>query len=99
MPSLQLYVSALCPFSQRVRLALAEKAVAAEEIEIDLRDKPAGFLKLSPHGKVPLLVHDGRAGSESAVINDTSRKSFPVSRSCPRPCAQSAGAGLGRFRR
>src|SRR6266545_2052148 len=54
MSRLQLYSFQLCPFAHRVRLTLAEKRLAAELIEIDLKNKPAGFSKLSPYGKVPL---------------------------------------------
>ena len=53
----QLYTFKLCPFAHRVRLALAEKSVPAELIEIDLKNKPASFAQISPYGKVPLLLH------------------------------------------
>ena len=58
-PMLQLYTFQLCPFAHRVRLALAEKGVAAEPIEIDLKNKPASFARTSPNGRVPLLLHGG----------------------------------------
>ena len=45
----------LCPYVQRVAIALAEKAVLFERAYIDLADKPAWFTNLSPLGKVPLL--------------------------------------------
>jgi glutathione S-transferase len=54
---LQLYTFQLCPFAHRVRLALAEKGVVAEPIEIDLKNKPANFARISPYGRVPLLLH------------------------------------------
>ena len=47
-PKLQLYTFQLCPFAHRVRLALAEKGVAAEAIEIDLKSKPASFARTAP---------------------------------------------------
>ena len=56
-PMLQLYSFQLCPFAHRVRLALAEKGVSAEPIEIDLKNKPASFARISPYGRVPLLLH------------------------------------------
>jgi glutathione S-transferase len=78
MPDIQLYTSALCPFAHRVRLALAEKALQAEEIEIDLRNKPVGFLDVSPQGKVPVLLHNGRRLWESSAINEYLEEAFPV---------------------
>jgi glutathione S-transferase len=74
---LQLYTFQLCPFAHRVRLALAEKGVAAEQIEIDLKNKPAGFARISPHGKVPLLLHGAVKLWESAVINEYLDEVFP----------------------
>jgi glutathione S-transferase len=69
MSRLQLYNFQLCPFAHRVRLTLAEKRLAAELIEIDLKNKPAGFSKMSPYGKVPLLLHGDVKIWESAIIN------------------------------
>ena len=63
----------LCPYVQRAAIVLAEKDVPFERIDIDLAAKPDWFLKLSPLGKVPVLVvseADGREEVlfESAVI-------------------------------
>src|SRR5437868_10691235 len=46
----------LCPYVQRAAIVLAEKSVPFERIDIDLANKPDWFLKLSPLGKVPVLV-------------------------------------------
>ncbi|CAN7284846.1 glutathione S-transferase family protein [Bradyrhizobium sp. LjRoot220] len=46
----------LCPYVQRAVIALNEKGVPFERIDIDLANKPDWFLKLSPLGKVPVLV-------------------------------------------
>jgi glutathione S-transferase len=46
----------LCPYVQRSVIALNEKGVAFERIDIDLANKPDWFLKISPLGKVPVLV-------------------------------------------
>src|SRR5689334_8465166 len=70
MSRLQLYTFQLCPFAHRVRLTLAEKSLAAELIEIDLKNKPAGFSKISPYGKVPLLQHGDVKIWESTIINE-----------------------------
>lgn len=58
----------LCPYVQRAAIALAEKGMAFERIDIDLADKPAWFLQVSPLGKTPVLLVDGQPVFESAVI-------------------------------
>src|SRR5689334_15423696 len=62
----------LCPYVQRAAIALAEKAVPFERVNVDLADKPAWFRAISPLGKVPLLrVRHGHSEEvifESAVI-------------------------------
>lgn len=65
---LQLVSHALCPYVQRAVIALREKGVAFERTDVDLANKPAWFLALSPLGKTPVLVVDGEAIFESAVI-------------------------------
>lgn len=54
--SLKLISHKLCPYVQRAVIALKEKGVPFEQIDIDLADKPDWFLELSPLGKVPVLV-------------------------------------------
>jgi glutathione S-transferase len=58
----------LCPYVQRAAISLAEKAVPFERVYVDLADKPAWFLDLSPLGKTPVLKVDDRAVFESAMI-------------------------------
>jgi glutathione S-transferase len=63
MPSFKLISFPLCPYVQRAAIALAEKGVPFERVDIDLANKPDWFLTLSPLGKVPVLVvtlDDGR---------------------------------------
>lgn len=59
---------ALCPYVQRAAIVLAEKGVPFERRDIDLANKPAWFLAVSPLGKTPVLLVDGAAIFESAVI-------------------------------
>jgi glutathione S-transferase len=59
---------ALCPYVQRVAIVLAEKGLAFERREVDLGRKPDWFKRLSPLGKTPVLMVDGEAIFESAVI-------------------------------
>jgi glutathione S-transferase len=62
----------LCPYVQRAVIALTEKGVPFERIDIDLANKPDWFLKISPLGKVPVLVVETANGEvalfESNVI-------------------------------
>ena len=70
--TLKLISHKLCPYVQRAVIALEEKGVPFERIDIDLANKPDWFLKISPLGKVPVLSVgvDGRevALFESNVI-------------------------------
>ena len=54
--ALKLISHKLCPYVQRAVIALTEKGVPFERIDIDLGNKPDWFLKISPLGKVPVLV-------------------------------------------
>jgi len=71
-PVLKLISHKLCPYVQRAVIALTEKGVAFERIDIDLANKPDWFLKISPLGKVPVLVVPSAQGEvalfESNVI-------------------------------
>lgn len=58
----------LCPYVQRAVIALKEKRVPYERIDIDLSAKPDWFLAVSPLGKTPVLLADGQPIFESAVI-------------------------------
>jgi glutathione S-transferase len=53
---LRLISHKLCPYVQRAVIALKEKGVVFERVDIDLDNKPDWFLKLSPLGKVPVLT-------------------------------------------
>jgi glutathione S-transferase len=57
-----------CPYCARVRLALAEKELDYETVEVDLADRPQWLLELNPpSGRVPVL-DDGFTLPESEVI-------------------------------
>ena len=73
----------LCPYVERSRIVLFEKAVAHELEFIDLRNKPAWFLALSPMGKVPVLIVDGKPIFESMVINELLEELYPAPRLLP----------------
>jgi glutathione S-transferase len=65
---LKLISHKLCPYVQRAVIALEEKGVPFERIDIDLDNKPDWFLKVSPLGKTPVLLVGDKAIFESAVI-------------------------------
>src|SRR6478752_1801138 len=68
MPKLTLVSHKLCPYVQRAVIALTEKGVPFERIDIDLANKPDWFLAISPLGKTPVLQVGDTAIFESAVI-------------------------------
>ena len=72
--ALKLISHKLCPYVQRAVIALSEKGVPFERIDIDLANKPDWFLKISPLGKVPVLVVTTEQGEvalfESNVIRE-----------------------------
>lgn len=53
---------------QRAVIALRAKGIDFDVTYINLREKPDWFLKLSPHGKVPVLVVDEQPLFESNAI-------------------------------
>lgn len=65
---LRLVSHALCPYVQRVAIVLAEKGMPFERRDIDLANKPAWFLQISPLGRTPVLQVGEVALFESAVI-------------------------------
>jgi glutathione S-transferase len=53
--ALRLVSHKLCPYVQRAAIALLEKNVPFERVDIDLAARPDWFKAMSPLGKVPLL--------------------------------------------
>ncbi|MCA1399920.1 glutathione S-transferase family protein [Bradyrhizobium sp. BRP56] len=68
MAALKLISHKLCPYVQRAVIALGEKGVPFERIDIDLANKPDWFLKISPLGKVPVLLVTRDDGKEVALF-------------------------------
>lgn len=86
--SLVLVSHALCPYVQRVAIVLMEKGLAFQRVDIDLADKPAWFLRLSPLGRTPVLQVQGQALFESAVICDYLDETRPPRLHPPDPLAR-----------
>jgi glutathione S-transferase len=49
-----------CPWVQRAAIVLQEKKIAYDIAYIDRDNRPAWFLAISPHAKVPVLQIDGK---------------------------------------
>ena len=65
-----LYSAAVCPYAQRTRLLLREKGVRYDTVEVDLKNKSADFLAISPYSKVPVIKRGKDVVWESSVINE-----------------------------
>ena len=72
-----LYDAARCPYCARVRIALAEKRVAYEVVEIDLDDRPRWIYDKNPTGRVPVLEEDTLVLPESVVIMEYLDERYP----------------------
>src|SRR5262245_31097411 len=68
MARLTLVSHHLCFYVQRAAIALYEKGVAFDRINVDLANKLDWFSAISPLGKVPLLKVGDAVIFESAVI-------------------------------
>ena len=67
----------LCPFVQKAVIVLRQKDIDYDIEYIDLAEPPDWFLKISPFGKVPLLLWDKEVIFESSVINELLDEAFP----------------------
>jgi glutathione S-transferase len=93
-----LYDAGRCPYCARVRIALAEKGVEYETVEIDLSDRPAWLYEKNPLGRVPVLEEGAFVLSESAVINEYLEERHPEPPLWPADSEQRALARLLVFR-
>ena len=89
-----LYSADRCPFAARARIALAEKGLQYELVEIDLDDRPAWMYDKNPLGKVPVLEEDGFVLPESLVINEYLEERYPDPPLWPADAAERALARL-----
>ena len=68
---LKLHYHPLSTYSRRVRIALAEKDIRAELVEVDMAQRAhrsPEYLALNPYGRVPTLEEDGFILYESTAI-------------------------------
>jgi glutathione S-transferase len=77
---MKLYQHPVSTFSRRVRIALLEKKIDVELVEIDMFDrahKAAPYLSLNPYGRVPTLVDDDLVLYESTAILEYLEAKYP----------------------
>jgi glutathione S-transferase len=73
-----LYTADRCPYAARARIALAEKGIAYEAVEIDLDDRPALIYDKNSLGRVPVYEEDeGLVLPESEVIMEYLEERYP----------------------
>ncbi len=75
-PTLHLISFDTCPYAERTRVVLEEKELPYKLTMIDLANKPDWFLKISPRGKVPVLLVDDAPIYDSLVINEFLEEAF-----------------------
>jgi len=72
-----LYDADRCPYCARVRIALAEKGVEHDLVEIDLTDRPAWIYEKNDTGRVPVVEEDAWLLPESSVILEYLEERYP----------------------
>ncbi len=94
---LKLHHHPFSTFARRVRIALLEKNIEAELVEVDMaarahRQEP--YLSLNPYGRVPTLVDDDLVLYESTAILEYLEARFPEPSLMPRDPKERALAAM-----
>jgi len=90
-----LYTAERCPYAARARIALAEKGLHYEPVEVDLDDRPAWLYEKNPLGKVPVYEEEGGLVlPESWVIMEYLEERYPEPALLPAAAAERALARL-----
>lgn len=76
---LRLYHVPLCPYCRKVRLALREKALSFEMVEIKPWERKDELLALNPASEAPVLVDDDLVICDSQAIADYLEEAYPQS--------------------
>jgi glutathione S-transferase len=89
---MKLITAQYCPFCLRCLLALTEKGLHFEVEEVHLPDKAQFPEKLSPYGRVPVLVDGTATIFESSVICEYLEDAYPTPALMPQSPATRARA-------
>ena len=77
---IKLYDFLSCPYGQKVRIVLAEKALTYDLVNVDLaqhENRKPDFVRLNPFGRVPVLVDDDTTIYDSTIINEYLDDEYP----------------------
>ncbi|SRR5579883_1715874 len=77
---MKLYDFLPCPFGQKVRIILAEKALSYELMPVDIAQgdqRRPEFLRLNPFGRVPILVDEDTVVYDSTIIAEYLEDEYP----------------------
>ena len=77
---IKLYDYLSCPYGQKVRIVLAEKALTYDLVPVDLaqhENRKPEFVRLNPFARVPVLVDDDTTVYDSTVINEYIEDEYP----------------------
>src|SRR5271167_5132704 len=77
---IKLYDFLSCPYGQKVRIVLAEKALTYDLVPVDLtqhENRKPDFLRLNPFGRVPVLVDDETTIYDSTIITEYLEDEYP----------------------
>ncbi|MFW5678801.1 MAG: glutathione S-transferase family protein [Pseudomonadota bacterium] len=78
MNVLRLHHFPICPYSRKLRLALAEKGLDAELVPHDPWRREDRLIALNPAAEVPVLEVDGLVLAESVAIAEYLEERFPT---------------------
>jgi glutathione S-transferase len=77
---IKLYDFLPCPFGQKVRIALAEKGLTYDLVQVDVtkgENRHPDFFRLNPFGRVPVLVDEDTTIYDSTIINEYLDDEYP----------------------
>jgi len=95
---MNLFSSANCPQSHRVRMVLAEKGITVEIIDVDSSQKPEDLIDLNPYNTVPTLVDRELVLYDPHTIMEYLDERFPHPPLMPVDPVSRARARLALFR-
>jgi RNA polymerase-associated protein len=95
---MNLFSSASCPQSHRVRVVLAEKGITVEIVDVDTNHKPEDLLDLNPYNTVPTLVDRELVLYDPRAIMEYLDERFPHPPLMPVDPVSRAGTRLALYR-